>query len=226
MVERQLRQRIRRMPGRVGGHRRIVMDGHQPEVGGGDHAPWMPGWVAARLQLLKVGQLPDVDLGGQVPADRCLQRFLGPEQPSRQCPCAVEGLPRPLPQQRLKFAVAHLEYDGERLMAGLIASAQLAHQLARRLSTHSRKLLDVRPPATPAARMFTDRIDPCQHLHPPPQPGPWTSKRSWAPPDSPPSTAGPWPSPAPPGPSWPWRSCWSGSLCRYSGHSGVCPRPG
>src|SRR5215203_4835525 len=107
----------------------------------------MPSGVAARLQLLEVGQLPDVDLGGQMPADRCLQRLAWAKQSPRQRPRAVERLPGPLPQQDLQRAVADLEHDGERLMAGRCAAAGLIH----RLSTYNRKLSGpvARPPSPP-----------------------------------------------------------------------------
>src|SRR5215217_4771762 len=161
----------------------------------------MPSGVAARLQLLEVGQLPDVDLGRQMPADRRLQRLAWAKQSPRQRPCSVERLPGPLPQQDLQPAVADLEYDGERLMAGRHAAAGLAH----RLSTYNRKLSPVaRPPSPPTCSRIGCASCQCSR---PPQPAASMSKRSLAPPDSPPSTAGPWPSPASPGPSWPWRSC-------------------
>src|SRR5829696_9355865 len=107
----------------------------------------MPSGVAARLQLLEVRQLPDVDLGRQMPADRRLQRLAWAKQSPRQRPCAVERLPGPLPQQDLQPAVADLEHDGERLMAGLVASTGLIH----RLSTYNRKLSGqvARPPSPP-----------------------------------------------------------------------------
>src|SRR4029450_5966038 len=120
------------------GPRRVMVAGHQPEVGGGDHAPWMPDRVAARLQLLEVGQLPDVDLSGQMPADRRLQRLGRAEQSPRQRPRAVERLSCPLPQQDLEPTAADLKHDAERLVAGQCGSARLAH----RLSTYNRKLLD------------------------------------------------------------------------------------
>src|SRR5829696_1873294 len=203
MVEGKLREGTHWMPGGVLRNRRVVMDRYESQVGGRDQAPWVPTRVAARLQLLKVGQLLDVDLGGQVPADRRLQRLAGAQHSPGQGPGAVERFPGPLPEQHLQFAVANLKHDGERLMAGPIASMHVAH----RLSTYSRKLLDVWPPTAPAARMVTDRRSPCQCLHPPPQPGASMSKGSSAPPASGPSTVEPSPSPASPGPSWPWRSC-------------------
>src|SRR5215207_8614480 len=141
------------MPGGVLRDRRVMADRDESQIGGHDQPPWVSSGVAARLQLLKVGQLPDVDLGGQVPADRRLQRLTGAQRSPGQRPRAVERLQGPLPQQHLKLPVANLKHDGKRLMAGPIGFMYVAH----RLSTHSRKLLDVRPPATPAARMFTDR---------------------------------------------------------------------
>src|SRR5215208_2627265 len=84
-----------------------------------------------------------------MPADRCLQRLAWAKQSPRQRPCAVEGLPGPLPQQDLQRAVADLEHDGERLMAGRCAAAGLIH----RLSTYNRKLSGpvARPPRRPHA---------------------------------------------------------------------------
>jgi hypothetical protein len=84
------------MPGGVGGHRRVVMGGHQSKVGGCDHALRMPSRVAARLQLLKVSQLLDVDLGGQVPTNGRLECLVGPKHSPRECPGAIgRGRVRP-----------------------------------------------------------------------------------------------------------------------------------
>jgi hypothetical protein len=49
----------------------------------------MPGGVTARLQLLEVCQLLDVDLGGQVPVDRRLQRLAWAKQSPRRLTAAT-----------------------------------------------------------------------------------------------------------------------------------------
>src|SRR5215216_1712480 len=120
VVKGKLWEGLDRMPGGVLRDRRVVMDRNESQVGGRDQAPWVSSGVAARLQLLKVGQLLDVDLGGQVSADRRLQRLAWAKQSPGQRPGAVERLLGPLPQQRLKLPVANLKHDGERLMAGPI----------------------------------------------------------------------------------------------------------
>ena len=73
--------------------------------------------LAARLELLQVGELPHVDLRRQVPADRVLERLAGVEVAARERPGAAERLPRPLPEEHLQLALADLEHDGERLVA-------------------------------------------------------------------------------------------------------------
>ena len=72
--------------------------------------------VAARLELLEVGELADVDLLGEVAPDRGLERLAGTELSAGQRPRAEERLLRPLPEEHLERAVAHLEHDRQRLV--------------------------------------------------------------------------------------------------------------
>ena len=53
--------------------------------------------------------LPHVDLLGEMPPHRLLERLVRRESPARQRPAGRERLARPLPEQRLQPPVAHLE---------------------------------------------------------------------------------------------------------------------
>ena len=63
----------------------------EPEVGG-RHPPALR--VGARLQLLEVRELADVDLRGEVPPDRALERLGGVEPPAGQRPPARRTVAR------------------------------------------------------------------------------------------------------------------------------------
>ena len=76
VVEGHRRQRVERVPGRVGGHGRVDVGRDEPEVGGGElPLVGVPVRVAQRLELLEVGEVADVDLHRQVAADRLLERL-------------------------------------------------------------------------------------------------------------------------------------------------------
>jgi hypothetical protein len=105
--ERELRQVVDGVPARVAGDGRVDADGHEAEVGGRELGD------AARLELLEVRHLAQVDLLGEVAADRRLQRLAGVEAPARQRPRAGERLPRALPEQHPEPRVAHLQHDRE-----------------------------------------------------------------------------------------------------------------
>ena len=70
--------------------------------------------IAQRLQLLEVGELADVDLHRQVPADGLLERLSWLEVATGEGPGACEWLHGALPHERLQDARANLEDDGER----------------------------------------------------------------------------------------------------------------
>jgi hypothetical protein len=121
MVESELRQVLDGMPGRVRGHARIDVGGHEPEGGSGDHAPTRVSvGVAARLELLQVGELTDVHLGREVAPNRLLERLIGREVASRQGPGAERGFPGALPQEDLQALVRDLKDDRERLVFGRV----------------------------------------------------------------------------------------------------------
>src|SRR5581483_11691890 len=75
--------------------------------------------VAARLQLLEVRELADVDLGREVAPNRLLERLARLEPAAGQRPGAGVGGKRALPEQRLQQAVAHLEDDGQHGVGGV-----------------------------------------------------------------------------------------------------------
>ena len=77
------------------------------------HSFGMPVRIAARLELLEVRELPDVDLPRQMPADRLLERLAGVEVAAGEGPVAGERLLRALPEQHLQLPGSHLEDDGE-----------------------------------------------------------------------------------------------------------------
>ena len=107
---------------------------HEPEVRRRELPPArIAVGVAVRRELLEVRHLADVDLGGEMAADRLLERLAGGEDSARERPGAAERLARALPEERLQPAVAHLEDDGE-------AAVPWSGKLADRFTTHSQKL--------------------------------------------------------------------------------------
>ncbi len=91
------------------------------------------GRVGARLQLLEVGELADVDLRGQVTADRPLERLARIEAAPGERPAPGEGRAGTPPEQHLQTTFAHLEHHSDRLL-------QVAGMVQGRFSIHSRKL--------------------------------------------------------------------------------------
>ena len=63
----------------------------------------VPEWVAPRLELLEVRQLANVDLPGEVPADRLLEGLVGVEVAAREGPRPRVGILCALPEQRLSL---------------------------------------------------------------------------------------------------------------------------
>src|SRR5262245_42359011 len=134
VVERHLREVVDRVPARVRRHVRVEPELDEAEVrrrelpGGGDAAG-----LAVGRQLLEVRHLAHVDLRGQVPADRALERLTFLELAARQAPGAAVGIARTLPEECLERCVADLEDDrqGDLTWSG---------KLAPRFATHSRKL--------------------------------------------------------------------------------------
>ena len=102
-----------------GGHARVDADRDEPEVRRRELAlARVALGLAARLELLEVRERADVDLRGEVPADRLLQRLVALEIAAGERPRGRERLARALPQQHLQPPVPDLEDDGERDMGG------------------------------------------------------------------------------------------------------------
>ena len=74
--------------------------------------------IAARLELLEMRELANVDLPGQVPADRLLERLTGIEIAAREGPVSGERLLGALPEQHLELPGPHLEDHGEGRVKG------------------------------------------------------------------------------------------------------------
>src|SRR5262249_43130727 len=70
-----------------------------------------PVGVTPRLELLEVCELAHVDLAREMTADRLLERLAGRELAARERPRPGERVERPLPEQDLELAGAHLEHD-------------------------------------------------------------------------------------------------------------------
>jgi hypothetical protein len=118
VIEGRLRKIVHRVPGSVIGQLRLSVRGDQCQVGGGQDAlPGVADRIAARFQLLQVGDLGNVDLGGEMPARRCSQPLLCGEQPAGEDPGILERLFRSPPQQHGQPLGSHLEDDSQRLMA-------------------------------------------------------------------------------------------------------------
>ncbi len=86
-----------------------------------------------RLQLLEVGELAHVDLGGEVAADRALERVAALEPAAGERPAAARRRLRPAPEESLELVPAHLEDDRDRLVGA-------GGRLQARFSIHRRKL--------------------------------------------------------------------------------------
>src|SRR3954471_16291669 len=114
MVERELGQARDGVPARVFRNGGIESGGHEPEIRRRElPLKRVAARVAERLELLEVGELADVDLLRQVAADRLLERVARLEVAARERPRAEERLARPLPEEDLQPALAHLQHDGE-----------------------------------------------------------------------------------------------------------------
>ena len=115
MVEGERREPVDRVPGRVCGKRGVDVRRDEPEVCG-SQLPVLgaAGRGSARLELLQVRELADVDLVGQMAADRLLERLIGGEEPAGQRPRSGVRLTRTLPEQDLQLGVADLEDDRQR----------------------------------------------------------------------------------------------------------------
>src|SRR5262249_9036334 len=74
--------------------------------------------VAERLELLEVGELADVDLGGEVAADRALERLVVSQLAAGQRPAAGAGVEGALPKEHAQSPVAHLEHNGQHDVRG------------------------------------------------------------------------------------------------------------
>lgn len=83
--------------------------------------------IGEHRQLLEVGDLPKVDLLGELAPDRARQVFVGSEAAARQGPFPPLGIERALPQQHVKcgfaagsglLALAYLEHRGQYLVLG------------------------------------------------------------------------------------------------------------
>jgi hypothetical protein len=112
-----VRQLVHRLPRRVGGEPRPGFRRDQREVGGREDAlPRIARRIAAGLQLLKVRDLGDVHLGGEVPAGGRAQPFAGPQRAAGQRPRAFERGFSALPEQHLEPLRPNLEHDPERLV--------------------------------------------------------------------------------------------------------------
>ena len=135
MVEGEAGEILDRVPIRVAGQLGIEIARDESQIGGCELALLRrPIRIAERLELLEMGELPDVDLRGQVDPDRLFESLAGREVATRERPGAAERLARPLPEQYLQLAGSYLEDDGQRDMGGVGAG-----NLGLRFSPHSRK---------------------------------------------------------------------------------------
>ena len=103
VVERERREAVDRMPGRVGGHGGIEVARDEAEVGRRElPASGLRSGSPQGLELLEVGELPDVDLRREVAADRLLERLGRLERRPGERPGARVRVPRALPEQYLE----------------------------------------------------------------------------------------------------------------------------
>ena len=123
VVVRERRQLVERVPARVRRQRRVGVARDEPEERGRElPVRRVPPGVAARLQLLEVRHLPDVDLGREVSAHRLLQRLVRLQGAAGKRPEPGVRLAGALPQERLQTAVPHLEDGCENRVRGCFRS--------------------------------------------------------------------------------------------------------
>jgi hypothetical protein len=77
--------------------------------------------VAERRELLEMCDFTNVDLGGEVLADRLLQRLTALEIATRERPGTEKRLARAFPNEGLQRAVADLQDDCEGGVGRLLA---------------------------------------------------------------------------------------------------------
>ena len=98
VVERGRRQRLDRVPRGVAGEPRVGVGGDEPQVRRRElPLARHPAGVAARVELLEVGELADVHLLGELALDRLLERLAGGEVAARERPRAGIGARAPAP---------------------------------------------------------------------------------------------------------------------------------
>jgi len=68
-----------------------------------------------------VGELRDIDLRGEVPPDRVVERLVGRQQAAGKRPGTGERLARALPEQRLESALPDLQDGCERRVLGSVS---------------------------------------------------------------------------------------------------------
>ena len=121
------------MPAVSGGHGRVEVARDEAEVGGRElPAERVAVGVAAGLELLEVRELAHVDLGGEVAADRLLERLVALERSAGKRPGTGERLARALPEQHLR-AAARAPAGRRRARRGTLFSTQ-GHETIGRLS--------------------------------------------------------------------------------------------
>jgi len=104
---------LHEVPTRVVGNGRIEVARDDAEIGRHDlPLGRMTIRPAPGPQLLEMGDLTNVDLGGEVPANRVLEALIRREIPTGKGPLAGVRLLRPTPCQHVKTTVADLEDDG------------------------------------------------------------------------------------------------------------------
>jgi hypothetical protein len=105
---------------------RVGVGGDEAQVSGRElPVVRVPVGFTARLQLLDVRDLADVDFLGEVAADGVLERLAFAEVAAREGPSVREGLAGALPQQHAEAAIANLQDDGERDVGRTCAHARL-----------------------------------------------------------------------------------------------------
>ena len=129
VVERGPLEPVDGQPLRVLRHSGICIARDQAEIGGRELPVLRIALrLASGLELLEVGELPDVHLGGELAPDRLLERLAAAPGSRPAGPSGLERIPRPLPHEHLQRAVPDLEDDSKRdVQRG--GSDRLRHQV-------------------------------------------------------------------------------------------------
>src|SRR5580765_7178300 len=126
VVESHAREAVDGMPGRVFRHGWVGVGRYEAEVGGSELTlVGVPVRCAPRPELLEVRELADVDLHGEVPPDRRLERLERLEVAAGEGPRTRFGLAGALPEKHLRLRTANSQDGSQGNVGRMVGGFQL-----------------------------------------------------------------------------------------------------